>query len=124
PVCHRTLESHCSDERGDEHEPYEVLKSGWLVFPAAYEGLHASILLDDIQGNSLAGSERLVGRVDGHLRLPATCRFRHRCPSLGRFLASDVSMALCFRHAIPIDESAFLGGDGFAANGAGDGLRL
>jgi hypothetical protein len=33
-------------------------------------------------------------------------------------------MALCFGHAVPIDESAFLGGDRFPANGAGDGLRL
>ena len=36
PVCHRTLENHCSDEREDEREPHEVLKSGWLGPPVAY----------------------------------------------------------------------------------------
>ena len=40
------------------------------------------------------------------------------------FLASEVGMPLRFRHAVLVDESAFLGRDRFPANGAGDRLRL
>ena len=29
-----TLEHDCSDEHEGEHEPHEVLKSGWLVPPS------------------------------------------------------------------------------------------
>jgi len=72
------------------------------------------------------------GRVVRRARASASARARaihavrpsHPCRSLVSLPATDVSMALCFGHAIPIDEPAFLGGDTFPANGAGDGLRL
>ena len=45
-------------------------------------------------------------------------------PSLLAFPATDVSMPLCFRGAIPVDKSAFLRRDCLAANDADGGFRF